>query len=760
MFEEFCKKIKNGEYISNTLFNEVKSKFPDKIPNDFDIESYNDNVLARGLIKYRDYFKNMYKDIDSTIELDDDQIKAILTDEDYTLILAGAGTGKTTTIAAKVKYLVDIKHIEPSKIVVMSYTKKATEELENRICIDFGIPAYVTTFHSLGLAHIREIFKDKKCYVVDQELRNKIFIDYFKSKIFPDKNVVKEVMSLFNSFTINKPWIFSKYFKENESRYTSFDEFFEDYKSIKISEIKDLKTFVEEKIEKEINRDDNIYTIQGELVKSKGEAIIANFLYKNSIDYKYEKVYEELMDDNKTYKPDFTLELGGEEIYLEYFGLSKDIETTNRILKNYENNKHQKIKYHKSHHNKFIYIDYTYSENIENILKKELSKMGFTFKPRTYEEIYDRILSNNPTSQIFPFKDFLYEIIDSIKSSNKRNTFKVLIQRYINNSKPEVQNMMERQYFYIQEFYEFYQKRLFSNTEEYGFDFSDMIYYANKYIKRLKDYDKFKYNYIIIDEYQDISSERYMFTKQISTLSDSKVIALGDDWQSIFAFSGSKIEYIYDFPKYFEGAKLLRINKAYRNSQELVKYSSDFIMKNPSQIKKELISNKSINMPIKFVPFKPGEEYKTLKKLILKIHKENPTHRIMILARTNKMIFDCYDEKEFKDELGTKIEFVGYDDIKLEGMTLHKSKGLTCDQVIIIGLNKSFPSNSTYNFWIKYLLKDKTKPEGIEFAEERRLFYVGLTRTKNYVYLLTNVIKEQRSDFINELLYMIKNEKR
>lgn len=126
----------------------------------------------------------MYKEIDDSVKLDKEQIKAILADEKYSLIIAGAGTGKNTTMASKVKYLVDIKKVDPSKILVMSYTKKATEELDSRINDDFNIPV-VTTFHNLAYTYIRKIFYDRKCYVVDNNLKNQIFLDHFKEKIFP-----------------------------------------------------------------------------------------------------------------------------------------------------------------------------------------------------------------------------------------------------------------------------------------------------------------------------------------------------------------------------------------------------------------------------------------------------------------------------------------------------------------------------------------------------------------------------------------------
>ena len=133
MIKEFNDKLLNNEYISKNLYENIKNNFPTEIPNDFDIDKHNNEVLNKKYIEYYDYFDNMYKDIDENIKLDEEQIKAILSDEDYALIIAGAGTGKTTTMASKVKYLVDIKKIDPSKIVVMSFTKKTTIELDNRI---------------------------------------------------------------------------------------------------------------------------------------------------------------------------------------------------------------------------------------------------------------------------------------------------------------------------------------------------------------------------------------------------------------------------------------------------------------------------------------------------------------------------------------------------------------------------------------------------------------------------------------------------
>ena len=127
----------------------------------------------------------------------------------------------------------------------------------------------------------------------------------------------------------------------------------------------------------------------------------------------------------------------------------------------------------------------------------------------------------------------------------------------------------------------------------------------------------------------------------------------------------------------------------------------------------------------------------------------------MVLGRTNRIIDDCFKDPELKDDIGTKITFLGYEDIDIDGMTIHKSKGLTCDEVIVIGLNKTFPSEEHTKFWLENLFKQPLVEESIPYAEERRIFYVALTRTKNYVYLLANKNAKYRSPFVDELAYIV-----
>lgn len=752
MKEEFIKKYNNHEYISNDLYLNVLANYSDAVPSNFNIDTYNDIVLEKLYLLNKDYFDNFYKDIDPNIKLDKEQCKAILSDEKYSLIIAGAGTGKTTTMASKVKYLVEKKNVLPEKILVLSYTRKATEELDKSICLDFNIPAHVTTFHSLGYEYIREIFNNRKCVILDRNKKREIFLEYFKN-LYLDKNKITEIINNFDTIKQMKNFVFSKFFIDNYQKFNTYDELIEYYVSVKLKEAKTVGTInlIKSWIERQLQKDENIISINGDYVKSAGEAVIANFLYKRGLSYSYEEAYPELMENNIIYKPDFTIDYAGEKIYIEYFGLEDE---------NYNKIKLEKEKYHKEHNNKFIEIERTSLSNIVRILDNKLRELNVEYNERTNEEIYEHILRLNPLSQVYPFEYFMYSSIKYLKSSAYRED-KTVIKKYIMTLKgEEKQNVMiEAKYFL--DFYNYYSNKLYGG-EYYYFDFDDLLYYAVKYIEKLTSETHLLFDYIIIDEYQDISNIKYELTMKTAKRNDAKVFAVGDDWQSIYSFSGSRIEYIYNFTNYFKGAKLFKINKTYRNSQELINLSGQFIMKNNSQIKKDLVSDKHIDKPIIIKTFdgtkSDKEEINLLKNTILEIYGDNPDHRILILGRTNRIIDNLYDDESFFDGIESSLVFKNYEDIDIEAMTMHKSKGLTFDDVIIIGLNTSFPSVKTGMTWIEKLYRNEVIDEGIPFAEERRLFYVALTRTKNHVYLLCDKNLKKDSEFISEIYGIMKGD--
>lgn len=289
--------------------------------------------------------------------------------------------------------------------------------------------------------------------------------------------------------------------------------------------------------------------------------------------------------------------------------------------------------------------------------------------------------------------------------------------------------------------YLLYQKYLEENKE---IDFDDMIIYATKQVKKISM--KKRYRYVIIDEYQDTSYIRFQLVKEILEKTNAKLMVVGDDFQSIYRFTGCELSLFLNFQKYFPDAKIKKIQNTYRNSQELIKVAGDFVMKNKKQINKNLRSKKTLKNPIQIIYYENIKE--SFKKLVLEIY-EKTKKPILILGRNNHDVYFIID-KDFKLEENGKIIYQENPNIELYYLTAHKSKGLEEENVIMINLKNSllgFPNQIQDD---KILRLVSIRPDRYPYSEERRLFYVALTRTKNFVYLL--VPKNNPSIFIKELL--------
>ncbi len=271
-------------------------------------------------------------------------------------------------------------------------------------------------------------------------------------------------------------------------------------------------------------------------------------------------------------------------------------------------------------------------------------------------------------------------------------------------------------------------------------DFDDLILTATKVIKNIN----LNYKYIFIDEFQDSSFIRLNLIREIYKYNNTKVIVVGDDWQSIYRFSGCDLSIFLNFPKYFPNVTTIKLVNTYRNSQELINIASTFVMKNNRQITKNLLSFKKNTTPFIFVPYQNGA--KTLKKII--DYLLNETNDILILSRNNKDIFNYLDE-----EIKYDNNFIIYKNYQLKYLTVHKSKGLEAKYTILLNCNNTtlgFPNKIENNKIIDKLFSEKE----IKYAEERRLFYVALTRCKEQTFLL--YAKNNPSIFIKEIKKIVK----
>ena len=279
------------------------------------------------------------------------------------------------------------------------------------------------------------------------------------------------------------------------------------------------------------------------------------------------------------------------------------------------------------------------------------------------------------------------------------------------------------------------------------------------------------FKYVIVDEYQDISRQRFDLVRALKDATGAKIIAVGDDWQSIYAFSGSDITLFTKFQEKMGYGELLQIRHTYRNAQELIDIAGGFIQKNTSQIIKSLKSAKRIADPIVVIAFRrknfnkdeaeepdPAKAYSLADAAEFALDEIAAAHKgslqtisVLMLGRFG---FDgyklCRSEQFHYRDYGSRIISRKYPQLRITYMTAHASKGLGYDEVILLNSKDErygFPAKIENDPLLNYVVK---VDHSYDYAEERRLFYVALTRTKNRVYLLAPA--ENPSAFLKELL--------
>lgn len=173
-------------------------------------------------------------------------------------------------------------------------------------------------------------------------------------------------------------------------------------------------------------------------------------------------------------------------------------------------------------------------------------------------------------------------------------------------------------------------------------------------------------------------------------------------------------------------------------------------MENNNQIQKNLKSDKKINNPVNMVRYSYNIS-DTIKSVLEEIYKEFGQSTVTILGRNNSDIkmLKGDDFKINKNKEDISIKYKNHEELKIKYLTVHKSKGLESDNVIIINLQNKISGFPNQMFDDPVLDLIMPQIEEFEFAEERRLFYVALTRTKNKTYLI--VPQLDASTFCDEL---------
>lgn len=712
-----------------------------------EIDKHNEKFVK----EEKDRYFNLFSNIDNK-SLDEQQKTVCVRNQNATLVVAGAGTGKTLTICGKVKYLLS-KGINANEVLLISFTNKACNELSERLTKISNANITAQTFHKFALSIINEKLK-----IADENYANRIISEIFRDLVNNDF----EFQYMFLEEFVDEYVKYLKEQSEQEKHNIEIKELLD-----KNSELKFLKDL------EHIDIGDTLTTFNKEKVKSPYERTIANVLYLLGIKYEYESFYQTDLEIDKkhewlnTYKPDFYLPEFN--IYIEHFANPNWFQDKDERVK-YKKQMRDKIKAHKKFKTNLICSHSSYGEDLIKNLLENLKKYNINVNVDI-----QKLLNN----------------IEQLKElnfiHNKIKNFQTFIKLFKNNNytpdkfKSFHNNVNERSPFIVmvEKIYLLYQKHLKENNM---LDFEDIINVANHKLSRYKSHQN-KYKYVIVDEYQDVSKNKVELLNNLIRIYDCRLLCVGDDWQSIYRFAGSDTNLFTSFEKYINFSELLKIETTYRNSQELINASSYFIQKNNAQIKKQLTSNKHISKPI-LVDYVEYSEFKTIvnlseqdkknikkspklkliaddariKKLIkfLDFTVSKNYKEILILGRNNFDI-EIFEALPYampdlfkKDKSNYDSNVLEYKSLKLTCMTIHKSKGLEADAVVLWNIRegvRGLPDTKGDDEELKQVL---TQPDAKPYAEDRRLFYVALTRTKNEVLIIA--LNGNLSSFVNELI--------
>jgi DNA helicase-4 len=655
---------------------------------------YNQQFVLKQLAEFKDFFDQV-----ESQPLTQSQREACVKNEQYNLVLAGAGTGKTSTMIGRAGYLIKSAIAEPSQVLMLAFGNDAAQEMSERINTKLNIEGFtVKTFHSLGkqiittvegvVPEINKMAEDDrlKTKFIDQQFQllmqqadyKALVVEYFVRFAFPYKD----------QFKFKSQGAYNKHLRDNELR-----------------------------------------TLQGELVKSYEECEIANFLFQQGIVYKYEANYQVNTSgrDYRRYQPDFYLPSYG--IYIEHFAVNEHNHTPVFIDETkYIAEMKWKRELHIKHQTPLIET-YSYQKRQGTLLKELKAKLfdsGVKFEPRPNSDLLKTL---NEFGQVSAFSRLLSQLLGLLKSAF------VTVQDLVNKATQHEDH--ERLLAATQLFepiYIAYQQHL---TDTQTIDFDDMIGNAIFYIESDRYLSNF--THILVDEFQDISATRARMIKALlAQRPESTLFCVGDDWQAIYQFTGSDVSITKQFEQHFGIAATSVLDTTFRFNNKIGDVASSFVMQNPAQINKQIQSFHQVQQAAVSLLKTANNNAGVEEALSLINDKVKTSASVLILVRFSH---DRPDISRLKNN---------YPKLQLKIMTAHGSKGKEADYVIILGLQKGkfgFPSEKISNTLLDMVLPIA---DTYAHAEERRLFYVALTRAKHHVYLISD--GNNTSDFVRELI--------
>lgn len=725
----------------------LREKLLENIKQNHCVSEINNFIYFIELQKNKNEVQKYRQEIENSLErsFTDEQIAAIFNDDDASLIVAGAGCGKTTTALGKIVYLVKSGKAKLEEILPIYFNNKNVDEMNDKIIKIFGNTKKIAyDYHQLGNKFL------KKSYARPPEdpigkIFNKTFNKFDnEQKYFLDDKKIDDLMCRIFDFMVRYMYT------DDERAMEIFPKGFDDLS-------------VEKKVEA---LEDDCLTLKGEPVGSPAEAVIANFLFTHKIPYTHEKNFKSRHPDAYPIYPDFYVPLGDgtnpkNAIWIEHWGIVYDSRGNERVRwldekgeKKYIEDKKQKLAEYKTFDAKLIelFLSDFKDDTLIDKLKAKLEEFGVdTSREMTRDEKIECIKELIKKRKLESIKNLVQRCIELLKINNHRSDDIAKVHKNAlfgleKREKERVKNLYRIVWCVMRE-YETWQKK------DNFIDFTDMLIKARA---KIADAD-LQYKYIIIDEYQDIDDLNYELISAIQKKTNAKICCVGDDWQAIYRFKGGNLEFFSDFGRYFPNFKTYRIQQTFRNGAPLIDIAGKFIQKNNNQQKKTIRSDKTTFLTaVLYHEFEGFGKYKDVDRLncLFDILNQPDKDNFLIIVR-NKSDFnkyfdiDCLGEncKDFSDvQEALRRKFPQK---QIDVRTAHSSKGLEYDYVVVFNTAfkvTGFPSLLDDDPAISFLLPNK---EDFPFAEERRLFYVALTRAKKGCYLL--VPKFAPSQFFTEI---------
>lgn len=648
-------------------------------------------------------------------ELDRQQMACIVKEAHSHLVLAGAGTGKTTTIVGKIKYLIKSGQCGPKDILVLSFTNASAAEMSQRIDRETGCHIDAFTFHKLGMNIITQV--EGIVPKIFQQNMRKFIMEQLRLQMRSERYLL-----LLSSYLLNH-------------RIQARSEF-------------DFQNMSEYQEYLQLNPPT---TLGNETVKSYGEMEIANFLAQNNVSYIYEHPYK--IDTRSAeygqYMPDFYLP--DYDIYIEYFGINKNGEVPSYFQGShgmtasqaYQASMDWKRRTHRE--NGTVMVECFAYERVEGTLldnlKQKLTEHGVMLSPKSAQELWEQASSGGDA-----VLDGVVALIETVINLIKSNGYTISTVRQMSGGIHALRNVLILSL--VEPVFDAYSSCLRERGE---IDFNDMIHLATGYVEAGKYVNPYKY--VIVDEYQDISRARYILLERMRKSADYALFCVGDDWQSIYRFAGSDIGFILNFQRYWGLAETSRIETTYRFTQKLAEISGNFIMRNPAQMRKS-IKGKPDDTGAVLGEISAYTDKYAIQFMVEKLDDLPQKSSVFFigrysfdadLLRDNDQLVCRYDNVRGQVE----VKYRNRPDLQMYFATAHKSKGLQADYIFIINNRNArmgFPSKIQDAPILQLLLE---KCDQYPDAEERRLFYVALTRAKKKVFLLT--VENQESSFVKEL---------